>query len=80
MTQPLDMLVAKALSRGRISHLPDGHFIEGRFQPSQSGARMDSWDPGWGAVFASLAADEAADVDQAVPGLPGVRKEACGAI
>jgi hypothetical protein len=64
--------VAVALSTGRICHLCDGHFIDRRFQPSQPGARMGSWDPGWGAVFASLAAGEAADLDQAVPGLwPG---------
>ena len=66
MTQPLEVLVAEAFSTGRISHLPDGHFIDGRFQPSQSGARMDSWDPGRGGVFASLAAGKAVDLDQAV--------------
>jgi hypothetical protein len=48
MTQPVDVLVAEALSTGRISHLPDGHFIDGRFQPFQYAARMDSWDPGRG--------------------------------
>ncbi len=66
MSASLDTLVGEALSKGRIAGLPDGHFIDGRLQPSQSGARMDSLDPGRGLAFASFAAGSAADVDEAV--------------
>ncbi|MDQ0468598.1 aldehyde dehydrogenase family protein [Labrys wisconsinensis] len=66
MSRTLDALVGEALATGTIAGLPDGHFIDGRLVPSQSGAGMESWDPGRGAVFAAFAAGEAADVDAAV--------------
>lgn len=66
MSASLDTLVKEALATGRIAGLPEGHFIDGRFRPSQSGARMESFDPGRGTAFASFAAGAAADIDAAV--------------
>ncbi|GLS18296.1 aldehyde dehydrogenase [Labrys miyagiensis] len=66
MSASLDALVQEALTTGRIAGLPGGHFVDGRFQPSHSGARMDSFDPGRGTAFASFAAGDTADVDAAV--------------
>lgn len=66
MSASLDALVKEALTTGRVAGLPDGHFIGGRFQPSQSGARMESFDPGRGTAFASFAAGDSTDVDEAV--------------
>ena len=66
MSASLDALVQEALSTGRIAGLPDGHFIDGRFRPSHSCARMESFDPGRGTPFASFAAGDAADIDAAI--------------
>lgn len=59
-------LVEEALRTGTLSGLPDGHFIAGRFVASASGRRMESFDPGRGVAFASVAAGDAQDVDRAV--------------
>jgi len=66
MTETLESLVAEARATGRISGLPEGHFICGRFEPSATGAIMESYDPGRGEAFAQFAAGSAADVDRAV--------------
>lgn len=42
------------------------HFIGGRFEPSADGRRLDLEEPATGAVYASLAAGGAAEVDRAV--------------
>lgn len=59
-------LVEEARRTGTIAGLPHGHFIGGRFVPSLSGAEMESFDPGRGVPFASVAAGGAEDVAQAV--------------
>ncbi len=66
MSVALDQLVAEALSTGRIANLPNRHFIDGAFLASQSGAEMESFDPGSGKAFISFASGEEADVDHAV--------------
>ena len=63
---PLADLVREAQVTGRLPGLPDAHFIDGAFRPAVNGARMESFDPGTGAAFASFAAGDAADVDAAV--------------
>lgn len=45
---------------------PLGHFIAGRDEPSLAGATLPVRDPSTGAVFATVAAGDAADVDRAV--------------
>lgn len=54
----------KALAAGM--KLRDQAFIDGKFVPSQSGRRFDSINPATGAVLASVAECDAADVDLAV--------------
>ncbi len=66
MSSARDSLVEEALATGTLKGLPDGHFIDGRFVASEAGGRMESFDPGRGAAFASFAAGTAADVDAAV--------------
>lgn len=62
----LTNLAGEALTRGTLPNLPSGHFINGRFEPSATGATMDSYDPGSGRPFATFAAGDAEDVDRAV--------------
>lgn len=66
MPTDLDQLVAEALATGRISNLPNAHFIGGEFLKSQSGAEMENFDPGSGQAFMSFASGDHADVDHAV--------------
>ncbi|WP_454685383.1 aldehyde dehydrogenase family protein [Ancylobacter moscoviensis] len=54
------------LASGTIPGLPDRHFIDGGWVPPAAGNRMESFDPGRAAPFASFAAGRAEDVDLAV--------------
>jgi aldehyde dehydrogenase (NAD+) len=62
----LRALADEVLARGTLPDLPTRHFIDGRWQPSSSGARLDIQDPGTGRSFAEVAAADAEDVDHAV--------------
>ena len=62
----LDSLVERVLASGSLPGLPEQHYIGGRFVPSASGARMETFDPARGAAFASFAAGNADDVGAAV--------------
>lgn len=66
MTTSLQALVHEALTTGRIAGLPEQHFIGGRWQPSASGARMPSIDPGTEQPYTEVAAGDAEDVELAV--------------
>lgn len=66
MQTELQGLVAEAQSTGRLSSLPDGHFIGGVFCASLDGAMMETLDPGTGRAFASFAAGQADDVQAVV--------------
>lgn len=59
-------LIAEVLGTGTLRGLPSGHFIGGQFVDAASGATMECFDPGTGAVFARFAAGDADDVDRAV--------------
>lgn len=59
-------LVEEARRSGTVAGLPFGHFIDGRFVASISGAKMESFDPGRGVPFATVAAGSAEDVSRAV--------------
>ncbi len=59
-------LVEEARRSGTLAGLPSGHFIDGRFVASISGAKMQSFDPGRGVPFATFAAGSAEDVARAV--------------
>ncbi|WP_293811253.1 aldehyde dehydrogenase family protein [uncultured Bosea sp.] len=59
-------LVAEAVRTGTLAGLPGGHFIDGRFVESVSGRLMESFDPGRGKAFATVAAGDAEDIDRAV--------------
>jgi aldehyde dehydrogenase (NAD+) len=59
-------LVAEAIRTGTLAGLPGGHFIDGRFVESASGRRMESFDPGRGKAFATVAAGDGQDIDRAV--------------
>ncbi|WP_324134921.1 aldehyde dehydrogenase family protein [Bosea sp. (in: a-proteobacteria)] len=59
-------LVEEARRSGTLAGLPSGHFIDGRFAASISGAEMQSFDPGRGVPFATFAAGSAEDVARAV--------------
>ncbi len=59
-------LVEEARRSGTLAGLPSGHFIDGRFAASISGAEMESFDPGRGVPFATFAAGSAEDVARAV--------------
>lgn len=59
-------LVEEARRSGTLAGLPSGHFIDGRFSASISGAKMESFDPGRGVPFATFAAGSAEDVARAV--------------
>ena len=48
-------LIAEAVRTGTLAGLPGGHFIDGRFVESASGRRMESFDPGRGKAFATVA-------------------------
>lgn len=59
-------LAEEALATGRIRGLPEQHFIAGEFVAAQSGAAMESLDPGTGKAFIRVAAGDKADIDHAV--------------
>lgn len=59
-------LVEEARRSGTLAGLPSGHFIDGRFVSSVSGAQMESFDPGRGVAFARVAAGGNEDVGLAV--------------
>ncbi len=59
-------LIEEARRSGTLAGLPRGHFIGGRFVPSASGEEMESFDPGRGVPFASVAAGRTEDVARAV--------------
>lgn len=61
----------EALAGGKVAGLPTDHFIDGGFVPAVNGARMPSYDPGRGAIFAEFAAGDAGDVDLAVAAARG---------
>lgn len=63
---PTDPLIDAYFRQGSLPGLPQGHFIAGSYLPSVTGARLQSWDPGTGRVFAEFAAGDAADVEHAV--------------
>ncbi len=64
--QQLSALVHEAQRTGTLEGLPDKHFVNGAWVPSQSGDTMDTLDPGTGKAFASFSAGDAADIDAAV--------------
>jgi len=66
MTEKLSKLVKEAFDTGRISDLPNKHFIDGKLAASESGTEMESFDPGTGKAFISFSSGEQADVDKAV--------------
>lgn len=59
-------LLAEARVTGTLAGLPNRHYIGGAWHAPASGDRMETFDPGKGAAFASVAAGNAADVDAAV--------------
>jgi len=58
--------VAAYFATGTIAGLPQGHFIDGRSVAAAAGARMPSYDPGTGKIFAEFAAGDAEDIERAV--------------
>ena len=66
MSTVLGALIAEAQRTGRLADLPEGHWIDGTFVPSISGAMMETFDPGTGLAFAQFSAGSDEDVDRAV--------------
>ncbi len=66
MTPELMKLVEEVRRTGTLAGLPRGHFIGGHFVASVSGREMESFDPGRGVPFASVAAGAVEDVAAAV--------------
>ncbi len=66
MTSERAQLIEEAMRTGTLAGLPGGHFINGRFVDAVSGRRMESFDPGNGKPFATVAAGNAEDIDRAV--------------
>ncbi|MGO4739161.1 aldehyde dehydrogenase family protein [Bosea sp. 2KB_26] len=66
MTLDREKLVEEARRTGTLAGLPRGHFIGGRLIASVSGREMESFDPGRGVPFASVAAGAVEDVAAAV--------------
>ena len=62
----VNALISNYFNTGALSDLPNDHFIDGAFVPSERGNRMESFDPGTATVFGDFAAGTAADVDHAV--------------
>lgn len=71
MTPTLRALVDEALTSGRITGLPDQHFIEGQWVAPANGGRMASVDPGTEQAFTEFAAGDAEDIDRAVQAARG---------
>lgn len=66
MTVSAEDLARTYLTQSRVGGLPDGHFIDGAYVPGTTGERIESFDPGLARPFASFAAGNAADIEQAV--------------
>lgn len=66
MSRDTDRLVDEYFRTGKLSGLPDRHFIDGEWVASSDGDRMQSFDPGSGRAFHEFAAGSASDVDRAV--------------
>lgn len=66
MTDSIAELANEALTTGTLAGLPSQHFINGRFESGSSGEMMETFDPGSGRPFASVAAGNAEDIDRAV--------------
>ena len=64
LTTPDSLL--KYLTDATDLRLPDGHFIEGPYQPARAGRTMQSEDPGRGEAFADFARGDADDIADAV--------------
>lgn len=60
------MNIADILAGRPVEGMPNGHFIDGAFRPSDGGTLMDSFDPGHAAPYAQFFDGTAADVDRAV--------------
>jgi aldehyde dehydrogenase (NAD+)/betaine-aldehyde dehydrogenase len=61
-----ETLISTYFQTGSLPDLPADHFIDGAFVAPVNGARMESFDPGRGRVFADFARGDAEDVDRAV--------------
>lgn len=66
MSGTLAGMIARYRAEGQLDGLPARHFIAGEWVASESGATMESFDPGTGRAFHSFAAGGAADADRAV--------------
>ena len=53
------------LTRGKLSALPEGHFIDGKFTPAGS-RKMESFDPGRAEAFAEFSLGDDAEMDRAI--------------
>lgn len=62
----IDTRAAHILKSGQMEGLPQGHFINGRFAMPSHNRTLESFDPGSGKAFASFAAGDENDIDQAV--------------
>jgi aldehyde dehydrogenase (NAD+) len=61
-----EALVGEYFSKGTLSALPSGHFIDGAFVDATGGRGMETFDPGSARAFHSFAAGDGNDVDRAV--------------
>ncbi|WP_350333500.1 aldehyde dehydrogenase family protein [Coralliovum pocilloporae] len=66
MSASLSQLIEEARSTGTLSGLPKSNFIDGQWVDAESGARMETYDPGTGKAYADFAASGAAEVDRAI--------------
>jgi aldehyde dehydrogenase (NAD+)/betaine-aldehyde dehydrogenase len=66
MSLTIEQLTGHYFATGTVAGLPDGHFIDGKFMPSVSGAKLEKHDPGRGKAFAEFAAGDERDVVRAV--------------
>lgn len=66
MTPTAEDLARRYFADGRVEGLPTGHFIHGATVAGATGETIESLDPGLARPFATFAAGNAADVEQAV--------------
>ena len=66
MSDQLNTLIHEAQKTGTLSNLPKKMFIDGQWVEALAGNRMESFDPGTGAVFADFSMGSAEDVEAAV--------------
>lgn len=71
MSDPLAAMIARYCAEGSLPDLPSQHFIDGTWRLSESGATMESFDPGTGRPFHTFAAGGGADVEHAVSSAHG---------